>query len=182
MAIDYRLIRAEEEDTALHFWAEMFNSEYGDMHREFSTDPQRLLHTYVAVAPGNTLLSTASYCLRELRDSHGVPRLVGVVWNVATRADARKQGHAAQLMARVLEALRGDGCVWSMLFTSEAGRPLYTRFGYSDFPVPYREGTISNARPPCLEEYDIQHYDPRTEPAGWAALAAVYSSFNARRP
>jgi hypothetical protein len=79
-------------------------------------------------------------------------------------------------------ALRQDGCDWSLLLASGAGRPLYERHGWRSFPERWRQGTILGGPTSLAHTYDIRPYDPRAEPGGWERLAVVDHAFNATRP
>src|SRR5919204_2423848 len=127
MSVDYRLLRADEVDAACDLWMEVYPDSLGHeaWRREFLSIPQHLEHTRVAVDPDGTLLSTVHYWLRHIRDVDGTPLQVGGISHVVTRANARRQGHAARLMDLTLAAIHEDGCAWSLLFTTEEGRPLY---------------------------------------------------------
>jgi GNAT superfamily N-acetyltransferase len=136
----------------------------------------------VAVAPDGTVLSTLHYLLSRRWDAAGIPRPVGEIDSVTTRPEARRQGHAAQLLRLALDALRCDGCDWSLLVATPDGRPLYERQGWRGFAEPWRRGTVPGALPPAEGHYRVRAYDPASQPAGWDALAAVDLAFNRRRP
>jgi GNAT superfamily N-acetyltransferase len=182
MAIDYRLMRAGEEAAVLALWSEVFDVPYVYEQARFTSDPSARDHTYVAVDDDSALLSTLHYLVSVRRDVAGTPRRVGEVDPVATRRDARRQGHAGRLLELALDALRHDGCDWSLLLASGAGRSLYERHGWRSFPERWRQGTILGAPPPAADFYDVRPYDPQTEPGGWERLAVVDHAFNATRP
>ncbi len=185
MAVEYRTLRPDEEDAALDLWTEVLaesREERRSIFYDFADDPRRFARTFVAVAPDGTLLAVASYWLRHVRDANGLPRRVGHVWGVATRADARRQSHAGRLLEQVIAAMRQEGCAWSVLYTQEPARLLYERYGWRTFPTPYRDAVPSNDRPPMPTTYTVLRYDPTHDPDGWTALAAMYADYNATRP
>ncbi len=89
MLIDYRLMRAEEERAVLALWCRSPTDMSYQVER-FASDPDALTHTYVAVAPDGTVLSTLHYSLTFRRDATGTPRLVGELDSIATRPEARR--------------------------------------------------------------------------------------------
>ncbi len=184
MAVEYRLMRPEEERAVLALWCEVFDMpDMSYQAARLATDPTAHAHTYVAVAPDRTILSALHYHVTFRRDAAGTPRPVGEIDSVATRADARRQGHATRLLLLVLDALRDAGCDWSLLVASgEGSRSLYERYGWQCYPEPWRRGTVTGAVPrgdgTCL----VRPYDPRHEPDGWGGIAAVDVAFNDGRP
>src|SRR5688572_13863128 len=116
MAVEYRQMRPADEDAVFDLRMRMWNAPSRDYVRQGALlDPRYLDHTFVAVAEDGSLLSTVRYWLRHLRDAEGAPRLVGCVASVATVEGARRQGHARELMQLAIEAMREDGCEWSLL-------------------------------------------------------------------
>jgi hypothetical protein len=185
MATDYRPVLPDEVDaaillaaTALGFSAEQRQS----LTTLCRSDPRHGDRMFVAVAPGGALLSMAHYCLRDIRGADGAPRRVGLLGVMATREEARRQGHAGRLLDLTIAAMEGDGCAWSLLDASELGRSLYERHGWRGFPCRWSQGTVVKARTTAPARYAIRRYDPRTEPTAWAPLAAVYAAYNAARP
>jgi GNAT superfamily N-acetyltransferase len=148
---------------------------------DFADDPQRFAHTHIAVDPDGNLLAAAAYWLRDIRDSNGQPRRTGHIWGVATRPDARGQGHAGRLLQQALAAMQQEGCYWSLLCAREQARTLYTRLGWQNIPTSYRSGVISTVRA-AASPYQITFYDPRAQADGWEQLATVYAGYNATRP
>ncbi|MBA3946799.1 MAG: GNAT family N-acetyltransferase [Herpetosiphonaceae bacterium] len=182
MSTTYRLMQSNEEVAVLTLWSEVFNVPYHYEQARFRSDPLAHTRTYVAVAEDGTVLSTLHYLVSLRRDVDGTPRRVGEVDPVATRAEARRQGHAGRLIELALDALRHDGCAWSLLLASGEGRPLYERYGWRSFPERWRQGTILGSPPPGTHAYTICPYDPRVEPDGWERLGVVAHAYNATRP
>src|SRR4051794_13308369 len=120
MAVEYRLLRAGEEPAVLALWGRSADDGAYQAAR-FATDPAVYQHTLVAVAPNGAIVSTLHYHLTRRRDATGRPRLVGELDSVATRADARRQGHATRLLLLALAALRHAGCAWSLLVATDEG-------------------------------------------------------------
>ena len=177
MAVEYRLMRAEEEHVVLGLWGAL-----SYQAARFATDPLAHAHTYVAVAPDGTILSTLHYLVRFRRDATGTPRQVGEIDSVMTRAEARRQGHATQLLLLAINALGRAGCDWSLLVATDEGRRLYERYGYQYYGEPWRRGTVTGALLRDADQYVVRPYDPREEPAGWDQIAAVDRAFNRQRP
>ncbi|MDQ3856511.1 MAG: GNAT family N-acetyltransferase [Chloroflexota bacterium] len=109
MAIEYRLMRPEEERAVLALWCRS-PTDMPYRAARFASDPDALAHTYVAVAPDGTVLSTLHYQVTFRRDATGTPRPVGELDSIGTRPDARRQGHGTRLLLLALEMLRSAGC------------------------------------------------------------------------
>jgi ribosomal protein S18 acetylase RimI-like enzyme len=185
LSITYRTLRPEEEDAVLDLWVTVLDDERDTRTRifyDFADDPQRFAHTHVAVASDGSLLAAVAYWLRDIRDCDGRPRRTGHIWGVATRPEARRQGHAGQLLQQASVAMRREGCAWSLLCAREEARTLYTGLGWQSVPTSYRSGVLAPAQPADRSSYNIRAYNPRSETEGWARLAAVYARFNAARP
>ena len=176
----YRHMTPEDEEAVLLLWSEVFTVSYDYEAQRLNSDPRRYDTTFVASDNAGTVLATAHYRLHQRREQHGLPRLVGELDPVATRPEAQRQGHATQLVARALAAMEGDGCDWSLLATSEAGRPLYTRFGYTAFPMRYRRGALN---PACYEPcpYTARAVRPDEFDALWNEFERIYAGYNAQR-
>jgi GNAT superfamily N-acetyltransferase len=181
MDFTYRLIRPDEEATAVTFWSTMFEYDYDEMHAEYATDPDRLSQTYLAVDLNGQIAATASYCVRLVRDNAGEPQRTGCVWNVATAPQFQRRGLARRLMHIIIDAMIVNGCSWSLLFTSRDGRSLYSQLQYTELKSSYWEGKLVH-HVLHNEGYDIQTYDPRNTPTGWASLHDIYHSYNEKRP
>ncbi len=177
MTVEYRLMRAEEERVVLGLWGDPTYQA-----ARFATDPAAHAHTYVAVAPDGTILSTLHSLVTFRRDATSTPRRVGEIDSVGTRAEARRQGHATRLLLLALDALHTAGCDWSLLVATDEGRSLYERHGYQCYPEPWRRGTITGALPQGDSRYVVRPYHPLQEPAGWDQIAAVDVAFNRWRP
>jgi len=117
-----------------------------------------------------------------MRAADGSLQRAGRVSHVFTRPDMRRQGHAARLLELTIAAMRADGCRWSILATTDEGRPLYERYGWRPLPIRQTVCTFSDKRPPLSGAYAIQPYDPVHAPDGWAAIAPIYDAYNAARP
>lgn len=187
MAVEYRLMRAEEESAVYALvGATTPDPALADPAYQvarFATDPAAQARTYVAVAPEGALLAVLHYIVTMRRDATGTPRPVGEIDSVGTRADARRQGHATRLLLLTLDALRDAGCAWSLLVASgEESRRLYARYGWQGYPDPWRRGRVTAALPRDAGLYVVRPYEPRQEPAGWDQIAAVDVAFNRGRP
>ena len=184
MSVICRTLRPEEQDAVLDLWVAVLDDDRDTRRRvfyDFADDPQRFVHTHVAVDPDGRLLAAVAYWLRSIRDRDGKPRRTGHIWGVATRPDARGQGYASRLLQQAVAAMQQEGCFWSVLCAREQARPLYTRLGWQNIPTSYRSGVLSTAAEPG-HLYHIRSFDPRAQADGWQRLAAVYADYNARRP
>lgn len=181
MSVAYRLMRAGEERQVLALWCR-FPGDLAYQQARFATDPAPDTHTYVAVAADGAVLSTLHTHISMRYDMTGALRRVGEIDSVATRVEARRQGHAARLLQLAIAALHRAGCAWSLLVTTDEGRPLYERHGWRCVPEPWRRGDVTGVLEPVDEPYTIRHYDPRHAPANWDALAAIDIAFNQKRP
>ncbi|MBA3947769.1 MAG: GNAT family N-acetyltransferase [Herpetosiphonaceae bacterium] len=182
MAVEYRPIHIDDDEAILDLWTRVYpDSDRMEWRDSWHTNTLRLTQTYVAIEHGR-VLATVVYWLRHIPDTNGTPTLVGLVSHVMTHPDARRQGHATCLLEQALEAMRRDGCAWSILFPSEEGRPLYARHAYRSFSIRYQEGRLTSGRLRAETHYDITPYDPLREADGWAPLEAIYAAYNATRP
>jgi GNAT superfamily N-acetyltransferase len=186
MSIDYRLLRANDVDTAADLWVDNHPGLDSEQHqawrREFRSIPDHETRTRVAVADNGTLLSIAHYWRQDMYDANGVLQPIGRVSHVFTRPDARRRGHAARLLELTIAAMGADGCQWSILTTSDEGRPLYERYGWRPLPIRQVVCTFRDPQPPPSGPYVVQPYDPASAPAGWVPLAPIYAAYNAERP
>lgn len=181
MTAIYRHLRAEEAPAVIRLWSQD-SDPYGVYQTaRFASDPDICDHTYVAVLPDGTLVSTLHYHLVRRYDQTGQLRLVGEIDSVTTRVEARRQGHAQQLLHLAMTDLDHAGCDWSLLVTSEMGRPLYERNGWRCYPEPWRRITMTSL-PDSVTPYHVRPFDPRQEKTGWARLAAVDLAYNDARP
>lgn len=179
--LTYRLIQPNEEVATVKFWSSMFECDYDEMYAEYATDLERLLHTYVAVTATGEIYSTASYCVRYIRDVNGDLQRTGCVWNVATKPQAQRQGLARRLMIIMVEAMIAEGCTWSLVFTSPDGYALYKKLGYTDVNAPFWSGPIITYQITDTA-YTVRSYDPRIELDGWLCMSDIYHSYNLQRP
>ncbi|SRR6266545_1023957 len=182
MPVSYRLMYPTEEPAVLSLWSSVFHVPYIQEQQRFTSDPDRYQTTFVAVASDGAILSTAHYRVYERRDADGTPRRVGELDPVATRSDAQQEGHATQLITCALNAMQQDACEWSILETSEAGRPLYQRLGWRAFPMRYRRGTLANQRSVCPTSYHTRLYELPIVAQDWVQFARLYSAYNLTRP
>lgn len=81
-----------------------------------------------ALSEGDEVYSACATLERELIHPGG-RTLVGFIGSVATRPDARGQGHASRLLDEVEGALRERGCEHALLWADDPG--FYQRRGYS---------------------------------------------------
>jgi GNAT superfamily N-acetyltransferase len=179
--VDYRLMRTGEEQDVLALWCRSPEDLSYQIER-FATDAAPYVHTYVAVDPEGTILSTLHYRMSFRHDAAGALRLVGEIDSVATRVEARRQGHATRLLMLALDAMRNAGCDWSLLVATDEGRPLYERYGWRYYLEPWRRGTVTSALAQQHGRYVVRPYDPLQEPASWDPIAAVDMAFNHKRP
>lgn len=182
MAVDYRRMHAEEAPAIIRFWSHVFDTPEAYQAARLASDPAACAHTYIAVFPDGTIASTIHYLVSRRCDATGRPRLVGEVDSVATRADARRQGHAECLLLLVLAALEREGCDWSLLVSTDMGRSLYERHGWRWYPEPWRRGTVVRDLPQTSQTYLVRPFDPFSEDNGWERIARVDMAFNHMRP
>jgi len=185
MTIEYRLMQPHEEPALHDFFLATYTA-YPDEglqnYRAWKSLPTHDAHTYLAVAPDQSILATTVTWYRQVRDAHGMPRRVGHLSHVLTRADARRQGHASRLIEQAIATTQHDGCRWSSLLTASAtGHALYERYGWRSLAIPFWRGLLTGDCHVPETGYKIQRYDPRQEPDGWASLAAIYTEYNALR-
>jgi predicted acetyltransferase len=183
MVVDYRRVYPEEEDALIDLWAEVFpDTDRARWRQQFVWDPQRFLRTAVAVAADGTILASARYLLRYIRETNGQAILMGWVTNVATKPAAQQQGHAGKLLKLTIESMHQQGCHCSLLSADEVVAGFYEQYGWRRFPYRYRQGLLSGARLSTHRSYICRSFDPFHEPDGWQKLAAVYTSYNRMRP
>ena len=184
MSVDYRLLHATEVDAAADLWGDLHSDpkQHEAWRREFRSIPDHETRTRVAVADDGTILSIVHYWRQDMYDADGVLQPIGRVSHVFTRPDARRQGYAARLLELTIAAMRVDGCSWSILTTSDEGRPLYERYGWRPLSIRQVVCTFRDPQPPPSGPYVVQPYDPAGAAAGWAPLAPIYAAYNAGRP
>jgi GNAT superfamily N-acetyltransferase len=194
MSVSYRNMLPEDEDAVfglrMHTWGA---PDIDYVRRNACSDPLYLQHTFVAFAPDGTLLSTAGYWLRHIRDARGTPRRVGCVASVITIEAARRQGHARKLMQLALDSMAGEGCDWSLLFSSGMGVPFYEALGYCLYPAPYYRGTLDIGQQAIAGaagvtthtgDYSIARIEAPFDIAdrNWQVIRGIYAAYNLRRP
>ena len=59
-----------------------------------------------------------------------------------------------------IDAMREEGCLWSLLFSSDMGVPLYLSLGYRRHPAPYYEGLLTGPRPTPTSAYPVERVGP----------------------
>jgi len=185
MEVTYRKMRFEDEEAVFALRMQMWGAPSIEYVRQGAyLDPKHLDRTFVAFGEDGTLLSTTRYVHREIRGAAGDPQKVGCVASVATIDSARRQGHGRRLMQMTIEAMREEGCVWSLLFSSDMGVPFYASLDYLTLPAPYYEGLLSGERPPTIGAYQVERVEPPFdfEDSNWKAVRDIYSIYNARRP
>jgi predicted GNAT family N-acyltransferase len=183
MPITYRLVRPQEEAALVELWTEVFpGTDRTRWQQQFAADPQRFLHTRVAVAADGTILASARYLPRHMHAADGQPLHMGWVTNVATKPTAQQQGHAGKLLALTIESMHQDGCQCSLLSADEEVAGFYEQYGWRRFPYRYRQGLLSGARLPTQQAYVCRFFDPRHQSDGWQQLATVYDNYNRVRP
>lgn len=178
MQVNYRGLRPDEIEPVIELWAQTLDAPREQIVHDFRSDPEHVAHTRVAAAPDGRLLAAVHYCQRQIRDASGAPRLVGGVANVASLPEVRGQGLARRLMELTIEAMRADGCRWSLLFTDVNG--FYERLGWRTYTTRYREGWL--APPAPTDRYSVRAVAPEELDHLWADLEGIYNEFNAVRP
>lgn len=181
--VQYRTMRDEDFDRVIALWMKTWvYSDAAFASRRIMVDPGYLEHTLLAVSPAGEVLGTVHYWLFDLRDLEGTARRVGCVSHVVTVEHARRQGHARNLMEMALEQMPSDGCEWTLLFSSDIGRPLYEQLGYRRFSAPYRRGMLSGVRPALNGGYTIERSNPTLNTGFWHEIASIYEAYNRYRP
>ncbi len=125
MSVEYRRMRPEDEDRVVALWAHTFGSNDPERSRRYIriSDPDYLNHTLLAVSPESTVLATLRYYVYSLRNADGTPQLVSCISHVTTREEARRQGHACNLLNLAFQAMRAEGCLWMLLFPARSVYP-----------------------------------------------------------
>lgn len=185
MEVTYRKMRSEDEEAVFALRMQMWRAPSIEFVRQGAyLDPKHLDRTFVAFGEDGTLLSTTRYVVREIRGAAGDPQKVGCVASVATIDSARRQGHSRRLMQMTIEAMREEGCAWSLLFSSDMGVPLYASLDYRIHFAPYYEGLLSAERLPTSGAYQVERVEPPFDFAdsNWKAVREIYSIYNAQRP
>ena len=184
MAVEYRNMRIEDEDEVYGLWQRTWGARNIEQVRSRSRlDPRFLDHIFIAIDEGGKVLSTARYAVRHIRDANALPRPAGCVASVVTVEEARRQGHAREVVRLALESMRSEGCAWTLLFSSSMGQSLYEGLGYRTYSAPYFRGTPSGQLAPpgnytieCLTSpFDISD-------DAWTAIRVIYKEYNKRRP
>lgn len=179
MEVNYRAMRKEEQAAVVDLWAEEIGAPRDQIEQGFATEPAPRERSFVCVTESGEILSAVHYFARWIRDAAGQPQKVSALSGVATRAEARRQGHAARLLAMADQASLAEGCVWSLLFTGVT--PFYERLGWQTFPTRYRQGVLSAEPLPELESGRLKMIDPWREPEIIPQLQRIYATYNAAR-
>ena len=153
MTIEYRLMKSEEMEQVFDLWVEVYpETKRGNWKREFLSIPGSQEHTYVAVDNGR-VLSTALLWVREMNDSAGIAQRIGNLSHVATHPEARRRGHAKQLLRLVIEQMGQKNCDFSTLFTSPEAQPLYEKFFWQTCPLYFWDGRLTSVDLPRSTAY-----------------------------
>lgn len=164
----YRTAVPADEPGIFAIWSVSLSASLDWLRTDWEGIADRFQRTFVAV-DGDGVAAVVVYAPRLLRDGRGEPVRVGGVAAVATRPDARRRGHARELLVLAADAMRADGCAWSLLFT---GTPeVYSSLGWRPFPVYHR-----TARAVAGREV------PGVRLGSIADLPPLHEAFNARRP
>ncbi|MFI9551273.1 GNAT family N-acetyltransferase [Nonomuraea endophytica] len=154
-----------DRDALYALWAGCFDAPH--IVPLYESDPGRHERTFVVPGPGG-LLACVYYLPRPIRDGRGGVLRVGGIANVATRPDARGQGHVRRLLAAAMAAMAADGCAWSLLFT---GTPaVYS--GWRSFELPLVSGPLAVPGGVCAP---LRGAVPEE-------LAGLHEAHNRRRP
>lgn len=181
--IVYRPARVEDTDALVGLWvAANPGTDPEQWRAEWLCIPDAAASTFVATTSGDRVASVVHFALHDLRDEAGTPHRVGGVSRIATHPDFCRQGHAGRLLGRALQAMEATGCLWSLLDTSEEGRPLYERLGWRAFPTSYRQGGLATPLSRTPHPYALRVRDPFREANGWEELARIHAAYNAIRP
>lgn len=182
MTIEYRLMNTEEMEKIFDLWVKVYpETERGNWKQEFLSIPGSREHTFVAVDHGS-VLSTALLWVREMNDATGIPQRVGNVSHVATHPEARRRGHAKQLLRLVIEQMKQERCDFSTLFTSAEAQPLYEKLSWRTCPLPFWQGSLTSADLPRSTAYATRSSYQLEEPYLWQVLSHIYAEFNQARP
>src|SRR5919109_1529910 len=109
--------------------------------------------------------------VREMNDSAGMAQRIGNVSHVATHPEARRRGHAKQLLGLVIEKLEEEHCHFSTLFTNEEARPLYENLSWRTCPLPFWQGSLTSIDLPQSHTYSTRSSHPRKELHLWEVLS-----------
>jgi GNAT superfamily N-acetyltransferase len=173
-------MRPSEESQVLDLWSAAIAAPREAIALPYWTDPQRHHHTRVAVDGSGAIVAAAHYCTRQIRDAAGIPQRVGGIAGVATAPAHRGQGHARQLIEELIAAMQGEGCRWSLLFTTI--NSFYAQLGWRTFTTHYREGRLARDITAPQTHYLVREFSPQHEPDSWATLGRIYDCYNQQRP
>ena len=183
MPVTYRLLHADEIDAAADLWRDLNTDpvQHDAWRREFRSLPDLLTHTRVAVASDGALLSTIHYWPLTVYGAPGQSWKAGWLSHVFTHPAARRQRHASRLLELTIAAMRAEGCIWSLLRTSDEARPLYERYGWRSLPV-RQFACVAPHLSERTGRYSVRACEPAQEAGGWDALAAIHRAYNTGRP
>lgn len=181
MQVHYRAIHRRETDSALRLWHEVFGVEEWYFRTTLEAEPTRKLHqTLAAFEPDGTMVAAVHFFVRPTRRPDGIPERMGAVGNVATLERARRQGHSTRLLEMLIENMRREHCVWSMLGTGVNHH--YERLGYKTVPTRYLVGSLSERPLANTEGVEVVRKDPLAEPRCWEPLPDIHRVYNRLRP
>ncbi|WP_108500837.1 GNAT family N-acetyltransferase [Paracoccus indicus] len=147
MPADYKIRRAEAEDYDLlvkHYLA-LWDS-YGVPRAHHRADARNVVHDFLekggtelelgAFICEHRSIAVASACCQVrqspypevLQEPH---RKIGYIWSVYIEEGHQKQGLGSALMRSCLDHLQSINCTSVVLHSSEAGKRLYQKFGFS---------------------------------------------------
>ena len=182
MTIEYRLMKSEEMEQILDLWVEVYpETERESWRQEFLNIPGSRKHTYVAVEDGKVIASALLW-VREMNDAIGIAQRVGNVSHVATHPEARRRGHAKNLLGLVIKQMEQEHCDFSTLFTSAEAQHLYEKFSWRICPLYFWQGRLTSVHLPRSTAYATRSYDQSEEPYLWEILLDIYVEFNQVRP
>jgi GNAT superfamily N-acetyltransferase len=180
--VDYRLMHPAEAGAVAQLWGEVFESPKVTQAARLASDPTPSAHTYVAIGSSGSLLAAAHYQIVQRRARNGEPLLVGEIDSVATRPDARRQGHATTLLRRIQATLEREGCAWALLVTTAEGHSLYEREGWRPYAERWVRGVVERTMIRSRTPYRVYLFDPGKAEDGWGQIASVDAAYHARRP
>lgn len=91
------------------------------------------LISWVAEEDG-TIVATSGVCFYQYPPSYSNPSgKVAYVTNMYTKNQHRGKGIASDLLKLVVDEAKKQGCKTARLHASKQGKPIYERFGFTDF-------------------------------------------------
>ena len=172
---ELRAIRPDEWSEALRLWEEVFGVGqwlFDSLHQ--STANRKWEQVRVAVEDGR-IIAAVDVFLRQIRDEHGVPQLVGGVGSVATRPEARRRGLSRDLLGQLIDQMELEGCAWSLLFTGSFDH--YAPLGWKRLAIRSMEARLKSVDFAVSPEVGLV-----PDPWPLAEMAELYDAFNETRP